>query len=326
MTSFRIIIGLLLLTALGIQYPKAQNSGHNYAIVIHGGAGVMHSLKNDSVRQNKYKKALLRAVSIGDSLLNVGKSSLDAVEATLRFLEDNPLFNAGRGAVYSSIGINELDASIMNGNGNHAGAVGGVTTIKHPISAARAVMEKTNHVLLVCKGAEDFAKSAGLEIVSPSYFQTRPKPNSGKDSQGKTNDLTDKWGTVGCVALDKEGHLAAGTSTGGLSGKKWGRIGDSPIIGAGTYAEDQTCAVSCTGIGEYFIRYSIAFDITARMKYKKLSLKMAATEVIDRLSSNKGSGGLIAIDNKGNISMMFNTPGMFRAYSKNGVKYVGIFK
>ncbi len=302
---------------------KKLNNTTSYTIVIHGGAGVMHALSKDASKRKVYKKALLHAITIGDSILENGGSSLDAVEKTIRYMEDNPLFNAGRGAVYSSKGINELDASIMSGINCKAGAVGGVTIVKHPISAARAVMEKTKHVLLVTKGAEEFAKNAGLEIVPKTYFQTR-KRNSYK---GKTElDLPDKWGTVGCVALDKSGHLAAGTSTGGLSGKKWGRIGDSPIIGAGTYADDKSCAVSCTGIGEFFIRYSIAFDISARMKYKHISLEESATEVIRELTDNKGSGGIIAVDNKGNFTFRFNTPGMFRAYSKNGQKEVFIFK
>ncbi len=305
--------------------PQTAQPNKSYAIVLHGGAGVMRALQHDIPKQRQYKNALLKALSIGDSLLKSGGSSLDAVEQTIRYLEDNPLFNAGRGAVYSSKGICELDASIMNGHGCTAGAVGGVTTVQHPISAARAVMEKTKHVFLASAGADTFARKVGLNTVPNTYFQTRPK-SPGNKASGQTHSSPDKWGTVGCVALDKDGHLAAGTSTGGLSGKKWGRIGDSPIIGAGTYADDKTCAVSCTGIGEYFIRYSIAYDVSARMKYKHLPLSHATREVIDQLSSNKGSGGVIAVDNNGNISTQFNTPGMFRAWSKNGAFEVHVFK
>ena len=258
----------------------------------------------------------------GDSILYAGGTSLDAVEVCIRMMEDCPLFNAGKGAVFNAEGKNEMDASVMDGKTGLAGAVAGVTTIKNPISAARAVMEKSQHVMLSGKGAEIFAASQGLEIVAQDYFFTRERWNDYLKARQKADSLElidKKHGTVGCVAIDKYGNLAAGTSTGGMTMKKYGRIGDSPIIGAGTYADNNTCAVSATGHGEYFIRNVVAYDISALMKYRELSLKDATSEVImKKLKSQGGNGGVIAVDKNGNIAMTFNTAGMFRGYVKAG--------
>lgn len=293
----------------------------SYCLVIHGGAGNI-TPKNTSNEQ-EYYKALDSALAIGEQVLKNGGSSLDAVEQVIRYLEDCSLFNAGRGSVLTEDGKVELDASIMNGENLMAGAVAGVTDIKNPISAARAVMEKTQHVMLVREGASAFAKKHGLEIVKNDYFIT-------KDAKEKYNKHKekDKKGTVGCVALDKHGNLAAGTSTGGMMMKKYGRVGDSPIIGAGTYANNATCAVSCTGHGEYFIRNSIAFHVHALMLYKNLNLQEACRFVIDSvLTPQKGTGGLISVDKFGNYSWHFNTQGMFRGVvNSNGERKIEMYR
>jgi beta-aspartyl-peptidase (threonine type) len=251
----------------------------------------------------------------------------------IKIFEDSPLFNAGKGAVFNDEGKNELDAAIMDGKTIKAGAVAGVTTVKNPITAARAVMEKTNHVMLTGAGADKFAKEAGLVIVDPSYFFDQKRWDQylkGKNkSNGKdTNPINTKHGTVGAVALDIYGNLAAGTSTGGLSNKKYGRVGDSPIIGAGTYANNKTCAVSCTGTGEYFIRNVVAYDMSALMEYKGYSVQKAADYIInEKLKAQGGDGGLIALDAAGNFTMTFNTEGMFRGYANsNGEVKVMMFK
>ncbi|HOU98389.1 MAG TPA: isoaspartyl peptidase/L-asparaginase [Bacteroidales bacterium] len=291
-----------------------------YALVIHGGAGNItpSNLKNPQA----YSDALDSALNIGSDILKRGGSSLDAVEQVIRFFEDNPLFNAGRGAVLTENGKAELDASIMDGKSLLAGAVAGVTTIKNPISAARKVMEKTPHVLLMGEGAAVFAKEQQLELVPNEYFIT---PES-KERFEKAKSM-DKHGTVGCVALDMNGNLAAGTSTGGMMLKKYGRVGDSPIIGAGTYANNQTCAVSCTGHGEYFIRNAVAFHVHALMLYKKLTLRQSLQFVVDSvLTPQNGTGGLIAVDKKGNVAWYFNTAGMFRAsMDSNGIKKIEMY-
>lgn len=293
----------------------------NYCLVIHGGAG--NITRQNTPDELKYRNALDSALIIGERILKNGGSSLDAVEQVVRYLEDCPLFNAGRGAVLTEEGNVELDASIMDGKTLLAGAVAGVTDIKNPITAARAVMEKTPHVMLVKEGASAFAKKVGLEIVPNEYFIT-------KESRERYEKLknSDKKGTVGCVALDKHGNLAAATSTGGMMMKKYGRIGDSPIIGAGTYANNQTCAVSCTGHGEFFIRNSVAFHVHALMLYKQISLKEATSFVIDSvLTPQKGTGGIIAVDKNGNYSWSFNTQGMFRAMiNSNGQKLIEMFE
>jgi beta-aspartyl-peptidase (threonine type) len=300
----------------------------NYALVIHGGAGVMVREKMPEDVQKKYVKTLDKALRKGDSILAHGGKSLDAVEQVIRVLEDSPLFNAGRGAVLAHDGTAQLDASIMQGADLSAGAVCGVKEIKNPISAARAVMEHSEHVFLSGNGASDFARQQGLEMVRNSYFITEKQKNSLNELLKKEREQTinDKHGTVGCVALDTYGNITAGTSTGGMINKKFGRIGDSPVIGAGTYANNQTCGVSCTGHGEYYIRLGFARDVSALMEYRQLTVQQACRAEIDKLSQIGGTGGVIALDRQGNIAMEFNTPGMFRAYSKSsGEKFIGIF-
>ena len=260
-------------------------------------------------------------IDTGAAVLARGGSALDAVEHTIRLMEDSPLFNAGKGAVFTHEGRNELDASIMDGSNLAAGAVAGVTDIRNPITAARTVMEKSAHVLLTGKGASEFAAEQGLELADPSYFRTERRYNE------LQRVLEREHGTVGCVALDMNGDLAAGTSTGGMTDKRYNRLGDSPIIGAGTYANDATCAVSATGHGEYFIRYTVAHDISALMEYRGLSLDDAAREVVkDKLVKAGGTGGVITVDAAGNISMPFNTEGMYRGYkTSDGDNGVFIF-
>lgn len=295
-------------------------------LVIHGGAGTIKKENMTPEREKAYRHKLQEALKTGYAVLENGGTSLDAVTETIQILEESPLFNAGRGAVFTSDGKNELDASIMNGETGEAGAVAGVTTVKSPILAARAVMEKSPHVMMAREGAEAFAKEQGLEIVDPSYFYDenrhnqlqKLRENQEKDGTAYMDQFPDhKFGTVGCVALDAQGNIAAGTSTGGMTNKKYGRIGDSPVIGAGTYADNSTCGVSSTGHGEYFIRYVVAYDIAALMKYKGLSLEEAANHVVmEKLVEKGGTGGIIALDRQGNIAMPFNTAGMFRGYIK----------
>jgi len=312
-----IFICIILLIGTGLY---AQNG--KYALVIHGGAGNIRPENLQAEVATSYEAKLKEVLRLGDSILCAGGTSFDAVEACIRMMEDCPLFNAGKGAVFNAEGKNEMDASVMDGKTGLAGAVAGVTTIKNPISAARSVMEKSQHVMLSGKGAEIFAASQGLEIVAQDYFFTRERWNDYLKARQKADSLElidKKHGTVGCVALDKYGNLAAGTSTGGMTMKKYGRIGDSPIIGAGTYADNNTCAVSATGHGEFFIRNVVAYDISALMKYKGLSLLDATNEVImKKLKSQGGNGGVIAVDKNGNIAMTFNTAGMFRGYVKAG--------
>jgi len=322
-----------------------QSPKNKFVLVIHGGAGTI--LKSQmSPEKETYTAALNEALEKGSAILKKGGSALDAVEASVRILEDNPLFNAGKGAVFTNEGKNELDASIMNGKTLAAGAVAGVTTIKNPISAARAVMEKSRHVMMTGRGAEQFAREQGLEIVDPSYFYTEDRwkslqrakemdsvQQSKKDSIKKSIGFSElffsplgaggKYGTVGAVALDQHGNLAAATSTGGMTNKKFGRVGDSPIIGAGTYANNKTVAISGTGWGEYFIRLVMAKTISDMMEFGKMKLKQAADEmVMKRLPALGGDGGLIAVDKDGNIAMPFCTEGMYRGYVKEGEKKV----
>jgi beta-aspartyl-peptidase (threonine type) len=257
--------------------------------------------------EETYRKKLTEALTAGHRILAKGGTSLDAIEAAIRILEDSPLFNAGKGAVFTNAGTNELDASIMDGKTLNAGAVAGVKRIKNPISLARLVMTKSPHVLLSGAGAESFAKEQGIDWVDPKYFRTERRRRQMEER---------KKGTVGAVALDRHGSLAAGTSTGGMSNKRWGRIGDSAIVGAGTYADNETCAVSCTGHGEYFIRWAVAHDISAKMTYEGLSVERAAHKVVmEKLVKVGGSGGIIAIDARGNIAMPFNTNGMYRGFA-----------
>lgn len=318
--------------------------GDNFGIVIHGGAGtILKENMNDSL-EGAYKEVLEEAVRIGHEILANGGTSIEAVQRSINILEDSPLFNAGKGAVFTNEETNELDAAIMDGETLNAGAVAGVTTVKNPINLAYEVMENSPHVLLSGKGAEQFAKESDLEIVPPSYFYNESRYQALKrlkeaESTKADSTFTEtaffdplikeaKFGTVGAVALDKNGNIAAGTSTGGMTNKKWNRIGDVPIIGAGTYANNATCAVSATGWGEYFIRGVVAYDISAMMEYKNISLEEAATEVIqEKLSTLGGEGGIIAIDAKGNIAMEFNSSGMYRAsMNKKGELSIGIYK
>lgn len=283
------------------------------AIAIHGGAGFIDSTKLTPELRARYQAKLTEAVMRGYSVLKAGGSSLAAVEAAILILEDSPLFNAGRGAVVNADGFCELDASIMDGRTRAAGAVAGVSTVKNPISLARLVKDSSSHVLLIGMGAEAFAKQMGASLVDRAYFLD--KSEVGKKSGQLLEELHDsKFGTVGAVALDAQGNLAAGTSTGGMRNKKFGRVGDVPIIGAGTYAHNASAAISCTGHGEFFIRTVAAYEVAALMKYKGLSLKAATEEVIfTQLQPIGGSGGLIALDAQGNISMPFNSGSMFRA-------------
>lgn len=329
------LIMLLAFVILGIVFISGitdRNSGkpvdnttekQAWAIVIHGGAGGMTRENTDPETEKQYSSALLEAMDIGRKILADGGTALDAVEQTIRHMEDNPLFNAGKGAVFTHDKKNELDAAIMDGSSLKAGAVACVTDIKNPITAARRVMTSSGHVMLTGAGASQFAKEQGLEIVDPSYFFTQKRYNELKAILDK-----EEHGTVGCCALDKNGNLAAGTSTGGMPDKKYNRVGDSPIIGAGTYANNNSCAVSATGHGEYFIRYTVAHDISALIEYKGLSLKEASELVVnDKLVKAGGIGGIISVDKWGNISMPFNTSGMFRGFATaDGKEGVFIFK
>lgn len=297
---------------------------NNYGLVLHGGAGNITINNLSSNEAIAYKQALFSALQIGMNSLESGDSAVLVVESVIRYLEDNPLFNAGKGAVFTHKGTNELDASIMDGKTLNAGAVAGVTNIKNPITAALKVMSHSPHVLLSGKGAERFAISMGLDTVSPAYFFTEKRWESLQKAKRKNN--LDKHGTVGCVVLDKQGNLAAGTSTGGMTNKRYGRIGDSPIIGAGTYANNESCAISATGHGEYFIRFAVAHEISSRMIYLNEELGTASQFIIDKLKKQGADGGVIGIDTKGNITMTFNTTGMFRGYFlKNSEPSVYLF-
>lgn len=338
---------MISLTTLNAQ-KNPQNGKENYVLVIHGGAGTILKKNMTPEKEKAYQSALQQALEAGYSILSKGGSALDAVEAAVRVMEDCPLFNAGKGAVFTHEGKNELDAAIMNGKNLAAGSVALVTTIKNPISAARAVMEKSEHVMLIGMGAEKFAKEKGLEMVDPSYFFTKDRWESLqrllREDSTKTeldHDSTEhafevrqpdnrdsKYGTVGAVALDRKGNLAAATSTGGMTNKKFGRVGDAPIIGAGTYADNATCAVSCTGWGEFFIRLSVAKTVSDLMEYKNYPVKTAADVLImEKVPELGGDGGLIAVDKSGNITMPFNTEGMYRGYIKSdGKSVVKIYK
>jgi len=305
-----------------------------YAIAIHGGAGTILR-KNLSEEKEKAIRAVLdQALERGRKILEEGGSSMNAVEKTIMILENSEYFNAAKGAVFNHEGKNEMDASFMDGKTQNAGAIGGVSNIKNPILLARAVLEKSNHVMLTGKGAEAFAEEVGIEKVDPSYFRTESRWESlqrAKEEEAKSGFVFDqgedfKYGTVGCAALDRQGNLAAGTSTGGMTNKRYNRIGDSPIIGAGTYADNATCAVSSTGHGEYFMRYVVAYDIHARMAYGKESFQDAANTVIMKtLKDRGGSGGIIGVDKYGNVAMPFNTPGMYRGFAKPNEKKIYIY-
>ena len=320
---------VMLIVILLNGWVNVAQPSKSYALVIHGGAGVMDQNAMPPEVQRQYLDVLNKALHTGDSVLASGGTCMDAVEKTIIILEDSPLFNAGRGAVFTHEGIVELDASVMEGKTLMAGAVAGVRDIKNPVSVARRVMEKSEHVMLTGVGASQFAKEQGFHPVENSYFHTEKRYKSWQELLEKERKATinDKHGTVGCVALDSYGNLAAGTSTGGMTNKKYGRVGDSPIIGAGTYANNQTGAFSCTGHGEYYIRLGFSRDISAMMEYKNFSVEKACREEISKLTRLGGTGGVIGIDRKGNIAMEFNTSGMFRGYIKsNGEKEVAIFK
>jgi beta-aspartyl-peptidase (threonine type) len=293
-----------------------------WGLVLHGGAGTIPRDKLTPEREAAARADLERALREAHAVLASGGTSLDAVTTAIVILEDSPYFNAGKGAVFTHDGINELDASIMDGKTRAAGSVAGVRTIKNPIKLARAVMEKSRHVMMVGSGAEDFAATVGIERVDPSYFRTEER---WQELQEKLND--DKFGTVGVVALDKSGGLAAGTSTGGLTNKRYGRVGDSPIIGAGTYASEH-CGVSATGHGEVFIRYTVARDICARVEYTGVPVAKAAHDVVeDVLVKAKGDGGIIAMDAEGHWALTFNTPGMYRGFiTDEGIPHVDIYR
>ncbi|HTI50325.1 MAG TPA: isoaspartyl peptidase/L-asparaginase [Planctomycetaceae bacterium] len=326
MLSLSGVIACLPLTVCSAGEPA---SAAHVVLGIHGGTGVSRKEMTPEV-EKEIRAGLAEALRAGHAALQKpGATSLDAVETAIRVLEDNPRFNAGRGSVFTHDGRNELDASIMEGRARKAGAVAGVTVVKNPISAARAVMERTRHVLLIGKGADVFAGEAGLDIVDPSYFRTEHRWKQLQDQLRDERDAKIKkdgaglpgsaapreWSTVGAVAVDGAGNLAAGTSTGGMSNKRFGRVGDSPIIGAGTFADNATCAVSCTGHGEYFIRWSVAHEIASLMRYRGLSVQQAADDVIQRqLKQVDGEGAAIVLDTKGNFAMSYNSEGMNRGY------------
>jgi beta-aspartyl-peptidase (threonine type) len=310
-----------------------------YSIAIHGGAGTILRSAMSAEKEVAYKQALNDAILAADLILQKEGSALDAVEAAVRSLEDNPLFNAGRGSVFAHNGKNEMDASIMNGKNLMAGAVAGITNIKNPVSLARAVMEKSDHVFLAGLGAMEFAEKMKMEFAPDAYFFDEMRYNQYRQSVESDSIILDhsdddkakpekKFGTVGAVALDVHGNLAAATSTGGMTNKKFGRIGDSPMIGSGTYANNNTCAVSCTGHGEFFIRSVVAYDVSCLMEYKGLSLKEACQLVVhDKLIKTGGEGGLIALDTQGHIELSFNSEGMYRAMKRSGQDiYTAIYK
>ena len=302
-------------------------------LVIHGGAGTIDRAKMTPEAEPAYRSALERSLSAGYEILRAGGSSLDATEAAVRVLEDDPHFNAGKGAVFTSAGTNELDAAIMDGKTLKAGAVASVKRIKNPIALARLVMEKSPHVLLDCAGAEAFAKENGIELVDPKYFFTQERWDALQRAQAAAKEGgsagnkyiisdQDRHGTVGAVALDQNGNLAAATSTGGMTNKRPGRIGDSPVIGAGTYANNATCAVSATGDGEYFIRAAVGHNISALMEYRGLSLAEASSAALDQVAKLGGTGGLIALDHRGEMAMPFNTAGMYRGHVDPTGKFI----
>lgn len=306
-----------------------------FALAVHGGAGTLLPHLLTSEKELLYKNALQEALLVGQKILISNGSGLDAVEAAVKILEDYPLFNAGRGAVFNAAGGHEMDAAIMNGFDKSCGAVAGINCIKNPISLARAVMEKTEHVLLIGKGAEDFAKANNFTFENDDYFfdalrfeQWQKAREEGKVQMDHSESNEKKFGTVGAVALDKNGNLAAATSTGGMTNKKFGRVGDTPIIGAGTYANNATCAISCTGHGEFFMKQLVAYDISCLIEYKDLSLAEACDIVVHKkLKDIGGEGGLIAIDAKGNICLPFNSAGMYRGFVQDeGIAEVAIYK
>jgi beta-aspartyl-peptidase (threonine type) len=316
MLRFHLAIWLSSFLLAGFIAAQQKDEPMKFGIVIHGGAGTIERREMTAENEKAHRAGLERALKAGYAVLERGGSSLDAVQAAIVVLEDDPLFNAGKGAVFTHEGTNELDASIMDGRTLNAGAVAALQHIRNPIVLARLVMAESPHVMLVGAGAEAFGKKMGVKFVDQKYFYTDERWQALQKEKAKhlpapTPDK-DRHGTVGAVALDKSGNLAAGTSTGGTTNKQFGRIGDSPIIGAGTYANNRTCAVSCTGDGEYFIRSLAAYDLSALMEYKGMPVQKAAQAVIDKVGKLGGTGGLIALDKDGNFAMPFNTSGMYR--------------
>ncbi len=367
--SFLLVSSLLMLSVSvfaqkgSFEGIKQRQSPQNprLGFVIHGGAGVIKKGSLSPEKEAEYRKKLEEALLAGYKALQDGKQSLDAVEIAIRILEDSPLFNAGKGAVFTADGKNELDASIMDGKTLAAGAVAGLHHIKNPISLARLVMEKSPHVMMFGDGAEKFAKEMNVEFVEEKYFFTQerwdslqriikeekekekkvqnPKPKAQSQNEPRTREeyyasmtesqklAVNKFGTVGAAALDKDGNLASGTSTGGMTYKKYGRVGDAPVIGAGTYANNNTCAISATGWGEYFIRLGVARDISAMMEYRAMPVQQAVDAEIKKVGNLGGDGGVIAIDKFGNIGISFNSEGMYRAYiNSDGKPIVEIYK
>lgn len=332
-------VAALMVVATG--YSQSTAAQGETVLVIHGGAGTILRENMSPEMESQYREKLAEALQAGHAILSRGGSSLDAVEASIHVMEESPLFNAGKGAVFAHDGRNEMDASIMDGRDRAAGAVTSVTIIRHPISAARAVMEKSEHVLLSGRGAELFATTQGLEIVAPEWFWTERRWKQLQDALVAERNpeaamkqapdaeafVEQKFGTVGAVALDRQGNLAAGTSTGGRTNKRWNRVGDSPIIGAGTWADNRTCAVSGTGHGEYFMRWLVGYDIAALMEYRGLSVRAASELVVNgKLKEVGGEGGVIALDSRGEFAMPFNSAGMYRGYVRSdGVPRVAIY-
>lgn len=329
-----LLIGILACQSTKNNFTDKKTNAQKFSIAIHGGAGDMKKEWMSDSLQEAYKAKLTEAIQAGHEILAKEGTAIEAVQAAINILEDSPLFNAGKGAVLNHLEKPELDASIMEGKTLNAGAVAGVSKIKNPIDLAIEVMNNSGHVMLAGAGAEQFAVEQGFELVPESYFITENRLRAVRAAKNSSHsavlsdETINKMGTVGCVALDRHGNLAAGTSTGGINNKRYGRIGDSPIIGAGTYANNKTCAVSSTGAGEYYIRGTVAYDMSALMEYAGLSVQEAAEKVIhEKQPQLGGSGGLIAMDNKGRISMEFNTSGMFRAsMDEEGNLEVKIFK
>lgn len=342
----KLLGGVAVVTALALG--GGAQAAPKWSIVVHGGAGVIERKDLTPEQEKAYRAAMTTATEAGAAVLKRGGSALDAIEAAIRLMEDDPLFNAGRGAVFTAEGRNELDAAIMDGKTLNAGAVAGVTRTRHPITLARAVMETSPHVMMIGAGADGFAASRNIEQVDPAYFYTErrwaaleafltqnklpiPKKPAGAGGVDPAKGLAHdegKKGTVGVVAFDQAGNLAAGTSTGGMTGKRWGRVGDAPIIGAGTYASNTSCAVSATGSGEYFIRLTVAREVCALVEHRGMGLQAAADEVIQKkLTALGGDGGVIALGKGGEIAWSFNTSGMYRAKAADGVPVsVGIYK
>lgn len=336
----RKIIFLLAFAFIQCEQPQTkteqQHDEPSFGIVIHGGAGTILKKNMTPELEKEYRAVLAQAIEVGHAILKEGGSSQEAVEKTIHVMENSPLFNAGKGAVLTAEGYASLDASFMDGKSLNAGAISGVRHIKNPITTAIAVMEQSPHVMLSGKGADDFAISLGLDTVPNNYFITERRKNALKRVQEKEAAKVSfydpfirdsKFGTVGCVALDQAGNLAAGTSTGGMTNKKWDRIGDAPIIGAGTYANNISCGVSATGWGEFFIRSVVAHDIAALVEYKGMDITSAAKTVLQKVADLGGDGGVIVLDRKGNVAMEFNTAGMYRAHmDAQGNQNIMIYK